>query len=223
MKSNIDMLNGPLTKKIVLFALPVMLTSIVQQLFNSADTAIIGKFGEAGALGAVGTNGEIVAMLVSLSAGLAIGANVLVSRLIGSGRTREIRGAVSTAVITAGIFGCALAVLGAVFAKPLLALINTPDDILHDAAVYLQIYCISVPFLMLYDFGAAVFRARGDSRRPLCALLISGAVNVLLNLLFVVVFRMNVAGVALATVIATALSAGTVLLWLARQQAPPLR
>lgn len=194
-----------------------MLTSIVQQLFNSADTVIIGHFGENGALAAVGTNGEIVAMLVSLSAGLAVGANVLISRFIGSGRTEYIRGAVSTSINTALIFGVILCAAGQIFAKPLLRLINTPEEILADAAAYLRIYCLSIPFLMLYDFGAAVFRSRRDSKRPLIALILSGAVNVLLNLLFVVVCRMNVVGVALATVIATALSAGVVIFWLMRE------
>lgn len=218
MENSIDMLSGSLTKKIVKFALPIVLTSIVQQLFNSADTAIIGRFGESGALAAVGTNGETVAMLVSLSSGLAVGANVLISRLIGSGRLGSIRRAVSTSVITAVIFGTFLAAAGALCAMPLLKLINTPEDILSEAVTYLRVYCLSVPCLMLYDFGAAVFRSRGDSKRPLIALVISGVVNILLNLIFVVIFKMNVVGVALATVIATAISAGIVIFWLIREK-----
>lgn len=126
MENSIDMLSGSLSKKIVQFSLPIVLTSIVQQLFNSADTAIIGSFGESGALAAVGTNGETVAMLVSLSSGLAVGANVLISRLIGSGKIGNIRRAVSTAVITSVIFGMFLAAAGALCAMPLLKLINTP-------------------------------------------------------------------------------------------------
>lgn len=181
MKNSIDMLNGPLTKKIIQFALPIVLTSVIQQLFNSADTAIIGQFGESGALAAVGANGETVAMLVSLSAGLAIGANVIISRFIGSGRNEKIRSAVSASIITALIFGAALAVIGQFCAAPLLGLINTPVEILSDAVAYLRVYCLAVPFLMLYDFGAAVFRSSGDSKRPLVALMISGAVNVLLE------------------------------------------
>lgn len=218
MENSIDMLNGPLLKKIVRFALPIVMTSIVQQLFNSADTAIIGRFGESGALAAVGTNGEIVAMLVSISAGLAVGANVLISRFIGSGKKENIRGAVSTSIITAIFFGVVLGVIGELSAVPLLKLINTPAEILDDAAGYLRIYCLSVPFLMLYDFGAAVFRSRGDSKGPLVALIISGAVNVVLNLFFVIVCKMNVTGVALATVIATALSAAIVIFRLIREK-----
>ncbi len=214
MKKEIDMLNGSLWRKIILFALPIVTTSIVQQLFNTADTAIIGKFGENGSLAAVGTNGEIVAMLVSLSAGLSIGANVLISRYIGAGKKKNIRTAVASSMMAALIFGIVLAVIGCFTALPLLKLINTPQEIMSHAVTYLRLYCISIPFLMIYDFGSAIFRARGDSKRPLIALIISGTVNVLLNLLFVVAFHMNVVGVALATVIATALSAMIVTYWL---------
>ena len=204
MKKEIDMLNGSLWRKIILFALPIVTTSIVQQLFNTADTAIIGNFGESGSLAAVGTNGEIVAMLVSLSTGLSIGANVLISRYIGAGKKENIRTAVTTSLVTSVIFGIFLAVIGCFTALPLLKLINTPQNIMHHAVTYLKIYCFSIPFLMIYDFGS----------RLLIALIISRTVNILLNLLFVVVFRMNVVGVALAAVIATALSAIIVTCWL---------
>lgn len=217
MKKEVDMLSGSLWSKIILFALPVVTTIIVQQLFNTADTAIIGKFGESGALAAVGTNGEIVAMHVSLSAGLSIGTNVLISRYIGAGKKENIRTAVTSSMLTAVIFGIALAIVGDIAALPLLKLIYTPQDILHQAVTYLRIYCISIPFLMIYDFGSAIFRARGDSKRPLVALMISGTINILLNLIFVVVFHMNVVGVALATVIATAFSAAIVVYWLFRE------
>lgn len=214
MKKEVDMLNGSLWNKIILFALPIVTTSIVQQLFNTTDTAIIGKFGENGALAAVGTNGEIVAMLVSLSAGLSIGANVLISHYIGAGRKEKIGTAVATSIAVAVISGIILAIIGYTAALPLLKLINTPHDILNYAVIYLRIYCISIPFLMIYDFGSAIFRARGDSKRPLIALIISGAINVVLNLLFVIAFHMNIVGVALATVIATAFSAMIVIYWL---------
>lgn len=214
MEKEVDMLNGSLWSKIILFALPIVITSIVQQLFNTADTVIIGKFGESGALAAVGTNGEIVAMLVSLSAGLSIGANVLISRFIGAGKKENIHTTVDSSMLTAVIFGIALAIVGNVAALPVLKLIHTPQDILNHAVTYLRIYCISIPFLMIYDFISAIFRARGDSKRPLIALMISQTVNVILNLIFVVVFRMNVEGVALATVIATAFSAVILVYWL---------
>lgn len=158
------MLSGSLWSKIILFALPVVTTIIVQQLFNTADTAIIGKFGESGALAAVGTNGEIVAMHVSLSAGLSIGTNVLISRYIGAGKKENIRTAVTSSMLTAVIFGIALAIVGDIAALPLLKLIYTPQDILHQAVTYLRIYCISIPFLMIYDFGSAIFRARATAK-----------------------------------------------------------
>lgn len=212
-----DMLNGPLAGKIIMFALPILLTSVVQQLFNSADTAVIGRFGEKGALAAVGTNGEIAALIVSLSAGLSIGANVMISRLIGSGKQRDIPKAAGTAVLSSVIFGVILAALGKLVSKPLLALINTPEEIFSDALTYLRIYILSVPFLLIYDLGAAIFRADGNSRTPLFILLVSGGINVVLNLIFVILLRMNVTGVAAATVISTALSAGAVLFLLVRE------
>ncbi len=219
MKENsIDMLNGSLMKKIVMFALPIVITSVVQQLFNSADTAIIGKFGENGALAAVGTNGEIVAMIVSLLSGLSIGSNVLISRFIGSKRNEKIKNAVSTSLIIAVIFGIALVIAGQFTALPLLRIINTPQEILSDAVTYLRTYCISIPFMLVYDFGAAIFRSRGDTKRPLVALIISGVFNVLLNLLFVIILHMNIVGVALATVIATAFSAVIVTYWLIKEK-----
>lgn len=145
--TGIDMLNGPLFGKIVKFAIPILITTIVQQLFTSADTAIIGRFGESGALAAVGTNSEIVAMLVSLSAGLSIGSNVLVSRYIGMGRNDKLEAAVSTSMLSsAGFFAAA----------PLLKLINTPQNIIYNAVKYLRVYCLSIPFLLVYDFASAV-------------------------------------------------------------------
>ena len=144
-----DMLNGPLAGKIIMFALPILLTSVVQQLFNSADTAVIGRFGEKGALAAVGTNGEIAALIVSLSAGLSIGANVMISRLVGMRKQRDIPKAAGTAVLSSVIFGVILAALGELVSKSLLALINTPEEIFSDALTYLQIYILSVPFLLI--------------------------------------------------------------------------
>ncbi len=151
----------------------------------------IGRFGEKGALAAVGTSGEIAALIVSLSAG--------------------------TAVLSSVIFGVILAALGELVSKPLLALINTPEEIFSDALTYLRIYILSVPFLLIYDFGAAIFRSDGNSRMPLFTLLVSGGINVVLNLIFDILLRMNVTGVAAATVISTALSAGAVLFLLVRE------
>ncbi len=215
---SIDMLNGPLTKNIIKFALPVAASSILQQLFNSADTAIAGKFGTPDALAAVGTNGEIVALIVSLSAGLAVGANVVIAHLIGSAQREKITVAVHTSMLYSLIAGFLLGIAGIFAAEPLLKLINTPDNIFSSAVLYLRLYSAGIPFLMIYDFGSAILRSKGDSRRPLIALMMSGVINVLLNILFVVGFDMSVAGVALATDISSLISAALVVYWLCREE-----
>lgn len=206
-----DMLHGPLTKKILLFTLPIALSSILQQLFNAADTAVVGYFGNKDALAAVGNNTEIIALIVTVSSGLSVGANILVAGLIGKGRREEIPFAVRTSVVMAVIIGISGMISGQFAAEPLLRLIQAPENILRDATLYLRIYMFGYPFLLLYDFGSAVLRARGDSRYPFFVLALSGAANVVLNLFFVIVFRMGVAGVAVATDISNMLSALIVL------------
>ncbi len=216
-KKSIDMLHGPLTSNLIFFAIPIALSSMLQQLFNAADTSVVGHFANADALAAVGTNGEIVALLVTLSAGLATGANVLIAKYIGENRTEHISGALHTALRFSLISGICGALLGQFVARPLLTAIQTPTDILDSAILYLRIYFIGYPFLMLYDFGSAILRAKGDSRRPFLALTLSGIVNVGLNLFFVIVCHLGVSGVAIATDISTALSAGLVLFWLHKE------
>ena len=206
-----DMLHGPLTKKILLFTLPIALSSILQQLFNAADTAVVGYFGNKDALAAVGNNTEIIALIVTVSSGLSVGANILVAGLIGKGRREEIPFAVRTSVVMAVIIGISGMISGQFAAEPLLRLIQAPENILRDAKLYLRFYMFGYPFLLLYDFGSAVLRARGDSRYPFFVLALSGAANVVLNLFFVIVFRMGVAGVAVATDISNMLSALIVL------------
>ena len=209
--SEMDMLHGPLSGKLLLFTLPIALSSIVQQLFNAADTAVVGYFGSEGALAAVGTNTEIIALIVTLSSGLSIGANILIANRIGQNEIDELPAAVQTAMLLAALIGMAGLLLGQAAAAPLLELIQTPNSIFEEVALYLRFYMLGYLFLLLYDFGAAVLRARGDSRAPLLALMLSGAANVGLNLFFVVVLHMGVAGVAIATDISTALSALLVL------------
>ena len=201
------MLHGPLTGKIIFFALPVALSSMLQQLFNAADTSVVGHFGNANALAAVGTNGEIVALLVTLSARLAVGANVLIVRYIGEGKLSAVSEALHTAVMLAVVCGILGAVLGQFLSGPLLRAIHTPGNVLDSAVLYLRIYFLGYPFLMLYDFGSAILRSKGDSRRPFLALTVSGVINVLLNLFLVVVCRLGVAGVAIATDLATGIPA----------------
>ena len=209
--TDMDMLHGRLLGKLLLFTLPIALSSIVQQLFNATDTAVVGYFGSGNALAAVGTNTEIIALIVTVSSGLSIGANVLIAQHIGRNEAEQAPAAVQTAMLLAVLIGMAGLLLGQAAAAPLLRLIRTPDGIFDAAALYLRIYMLGYPFLLLYDFGAAALRARGDSRYPFLALLASGLANIAFNLLFVIVFRMGVAGVAIATDISTLLSALMVL------------
>ena len=209
--SEMDMLHGPLSGKLLLFTLPIALSSMVQQLFNAADTAVVGYFGSEGALAAVGTNTEIIALIVTLSSGLSIGAKISIANRIGQNEIDELPAAVQAAMLLAALIGMAGLLLGQAAAAPLLELIQTPNSIFEEAALYLRFYMLGYPFLLLYDFGAAALRARGDSRAPFLALMFSGAANVGLNLFFVVALHMGVAGVAIATDISAALSALLVL------------
>ena len=216
-ETSVDMLHGRLMGKLIRFAMPIALSSMLQQLFNAADTAVVGRFADASALAAVGTNGEIVALLVSLSLGLAVGANVLLAELIGGNRREGISGAIHGALGLALLLGLLGGAAGQWLARPLLVRIHTPDGILEQATSYLRIYLIGYPALMLYDFGAGILRARGDSRRPFYILIASGLLNVLLNLIFVIGFGLGVEGVAAATSISGCFAAGMVLWLLCRE------
>ncbi len=217
-RKSVDMLNGPLTSGIILFALPIAASSMLQQLFNSADTAVVGRFADSSALAAVGVCGELVALLVSLSSGLSVGANVLVAHLIGEKRTDRIHDAVHTSILLALLFGIAGMLIGLGIAGPVIRLIRTPAEVQGAATSYFRIYFLGYPFLLLYDFGSALLRARGDSKRPFLALALSGILNVLLNLFFVIVCGLGVAGVSIATDLASVLSAGLVLWWLGKEE-----
>lgn len=214
----IDMLHGPLFKKILLFALPLAATSLLQQLFNTADQAIVGRFAGSAALAAVGSNGSLITLLINLFVGVSIGSNVLIARMIGEGRRKGIPDAVHTAMTLAIVCGFLLLVIGNVFAKPILILMGAPSDVIDLAALYLRIYFLGMPFFMIYNFGSSILRSVGDTRRPLYCLMFSGVVNVALNLLFVIVFQMSVAGVALATLISNGISACMVLYFLTHEE-----
>ncbi len=209
-----NLLEGPLVKGILLFAVPIMITGMLQQLFNFADTAIVGKFADETALAAVGTNGEIVALLVTLSSGLSIGVTVRIAGMIGSRNTEHVSDVITTALLLSAGIGILLAAAGLSVSERILQLTQVPAEIKDSALIYLNIYLAGLPFLMFYDFGAAVLRAYGDSRRPLRAMFFSGIINVLLNLLFVTVFHMGVSGVAVSTVISNILSSMFVLYWI---------
>lgn len=214
--SNIDMLHGPLLKKILLFALPLAVSGLLQMLFNSADVAVIGWFEDSVAQAAVNSNGALINLLINLFTGLSVGVTVVIANYIGREDTGDIHSVVLTAAVISAVSGAFLLVLGMTVAEPILSLMNTPDEVLPLAAQYLRIYFAGMPFIMVYNFGAAILRSVGDTRRPLYVLIGAGVLNVGLNMLFVAVFDMSVAGVATATIISDAVSAAFVVAFIMR-------
>ncbi len=209
-KYEIDMCNGPLLGKIMVFYIPLMLSGILQLLFNAADIVVVGRFAGNEALAAVGSTGSLTNLIVNLFIGLSVGANVLVARFYGAGQDGELKEMVQTAIATALAGGVILVFLGFFISGPALGWMGTPEDVIQHSVLYMRIYFAGMPFMMVYNFGSAVLRAVGDTKRPLYYLLIAGVVNVVLNLIFVIVFSMGVAGVAAATVVSQAISAALV-------------
>lgn len=214
-KYEIDMCNGPLLGKILIFYVPLMLSGILQLLFNAADIVVVGRFAGNESLAAVGATGSLTNLIVNLFIGLSVGANVLVAHFYGAGQKEELKNMVQTAIATAAVSGVILIFVGFFVSRPALVLMGTPDDVISHSVLYMRIYFAGMPFMMVYNFGSAVLRAVGDTRRPLYYLLAAGIVNVILNLIFVIVFHMGVAGVATATVISQAISAALVVRCLA--------
>ncbi|MCH5185721.1 MAG: MATE family efflux transporter [Oscillospiraceae bacterium] len=208
------MLSGSLWNKILMFAVPLAASSMLQQLFNSADVAVVGRFAGSRALAAVGSNGPVINLLVNIFVGLSVGANVAIARYLGAGNRERAKRAAHTAVLVAVISGLIICLLGMIITRPILTLMSTPDDIINLSVLYLRIYFTGMPFIMLYNFGSAIMRSRGDTKRPLLCLTVSGVVNVLLNLFFVIVCKMSVAGVGIATVISNIISSGMLLYFL---------
>ncbi len=206
-KYEIDMCNGPLLGKILIFYIPLMLSGILQLLFNAADIVVVGRFAGNESLAAVGSTSSLTNLIVNLFIGLSVGANVLVARYYGAGQKDELKEMVQTAVATAFVSGVFLIFAGFFVSRPALGWMGTPEDVIDHSVLYMRIYFGGMPFMMVYNFGSAVLRAVGDTKRPLYYLLIAGVVNVVLNLIFVIVFSMGVAGVASATVISQAISA----------------
>lgn len=215
-----DMLHGSLMDKILLFALPLAASSILQQLFNAVDVAVVGKYASSRALAAVGANSSIISLFVNLFVGVSMGVNVVIASYIGKKEEEGIVRAVHTTAVLAAASGFFLLVTGLLIAGPVLALMNTPGDIIEMAVLYLRIYCLGMPFIMVYNFGAAILRSMGDTRRPLYCLVISGVINTLLNLLLVIGFHLGVVGVAVATVFANGVSAGLIVYFLVHEQPP---
>lgn len=213
MKKNyeMDLCTGSLFKKILIYSVPLMFTNILQVLFNMSDIAVVGKFSGPIALGAVGSTSILITLFTGLLIGLASGVNALTALYIGSRSKKDLRETVHTALLLCLIAGILISVLGILFSEWILTAIHTKDELLADALLYLRIYLLGMPALGLYNFGNAVLSAAGDTKRPLYYLLFSGVLNVLLNLLFVIVFRLDVVGVALASIISQYLSAVLIL------------
>lgn len=203
------MLNGPIWNKLPQFALPVAATAILGQLFNAADVAVVGNFTGAGktvAVAAVGANSAVIGLIISLFIGIALGSNVVIAHAIGRRDSDAVQRAVHTSVVVAVIAGIIVGLLGQLIAAPLLGLLNVPDEVFPLALLYLRIYLVGLPVILLYNFEAAIFRSVGETRVPLIALTLSGILNVVLNLFFVAVLNMSVSGVAIATVISNVVS-----------------
>lgn len=207
MKKQIDMCSGPLLGNILWYTVPIILTGVLQLLFNAADLVVVGQFSGSLSVAAVGATGSLTTLIVNLFVGLSVGVGVLVAQSIGGNRTQDITFTVHTAIPLAMISGLALTVIGVVGTPQFLRWMSTPDDVLPLSTTYMQIYFLGMIPTMLYNFGAAILRAAGDSKGPLYYLTLAGVVNVVLNLIFVVCFHMDVAGVALATILSQCLSA----------------
>lgn len=210
-KQKLDMLNGSIWNKLPVFALPIAATGILEQLFNASDIAIVGNFAQTdktAAVAAVGANSPIIGLILNLFIGIALGANVVIANAIGRDDRQTVQKAVHTSMVVSVIGGVLVAIIGELIAEPLLTALNVPNDVLELALLYLRIYFLGMPVILLYNFEAAIFRSIGETKMPLIALTLSGILNVLLNLFFVIVLKMSVNGVATATVLANVVSAG---------------
>lgn len=210
-KQKLDMLNGSIWNKLPVFALPIAATGILEQLFNASDIAIVGNFAQTdktAAVAAVGANSPIIGLILNLFIGIALGANVVIANAIGRDDKQTVQKAVHTSMVVSVIGGVLVAIIGEIIAEPLLTALNVPNDVLELALLYLRIYFLGMPVILLYNFEAAIFRSIGETKMPLIALTLSGILNVLLNLFFVIVLKMSVNGVATATVLANVVSAG---------------
>ena len=213
-----DMIHGSLGDKIIRFALPVAATGILQQLFNAADIAVIGRFVGKEAMAAVGSNNSLIGLMVTMFGGIAMGANVVIARSTGQANREGIRNAVHTSILIAFVGGMIMTIIGELIARPLLHWMGVPEEIFGEALRYIRIYFAGLPVIFLYNFESAIFRSQGDTRTPLICLTISGVLNVVMNVFFVVVLHMTVDGVALATVLANLISSGLLLVMLMRSQ-----
>lgn len=217
-KYEIDMCNGSIMDKLISFSLPLMLSSILQLMFNAVDIIVVGRFSGSQALAAVGSTTALINIFTNLFIGISLGANVLAARYYAAGRDKEMSETVHTAITLALISGVIMAFVGLIFAKGALELMGTPEDVIRLSTLYMRIYFLGMPFFMLYNYGAAILRAVGDTKRPLIFLIISGCANAVLNMTLVIIFHLGVAGVAIGTVISQMISCVLVLRCLYRSE-----
>ena len=218
-KYEIDMCNGTIMDKLISFSVPLILSGILQLLFNAVDIIVVGRFSGSQALAAVGSTTALINIFTNLFIGISLGANVLAARFYAAQKDKEMSETVHTAIMLAFISGVVMLFVGIFFARGALELMGTPDDVIGQSTLYMRIYFAGMPFFMLYNYGAAILRAVGDTKRPLLFLIVSGVVNACLNLFLVIAFHLGVAGVAIATVTAQGISCALVLRCLQRSQA----
>ena len=217
-KFEIDMCNGSIMDKLISFSLPLMVSGILQLAFNAVDIIVVGRFSGSQALAAVGSTTALINVFTNLFIGISLGANVLAARFYAAGKDREMSETVHTSITLALISGIMMAVIGVLLAKWALEIMGTPDDVIGQSALYMRIYFMGMPFFMLYNYGAAILRAIGDTKRPLIFLIISGIANAALNMILVILFHMGVAGVAIGTIISQLISCVLVLTCLYRSE-----
>ena len=217
-KYEIDMCNGSIMDKLISFSLPLMLSGILQLMFNAVDIIVVGRFSGSVALAAVGSTTALINVFTNLFIGISLGANVLAARFFAAGKEKEMSETVHTAITLALISGVIMAFVGLIFSRGALELMDTPEDVIGQSTLYMKIYFLGMPFFMLYNYGAAILRAVGDTKRPLIFLIISGVVNAGLNMILVIVFHLDVEGGAIATVISQLISCVLVLRCLYRSQ-----
>lgn len=219
-KHEIDMIEGPILSRMLVFAFPLVCSNILQLLFNAADIIVVGRFGSENSLAAVGSTSSLINLLVNLFVGLAIGCNVLTARYQGARKESDVSETVHTSIALSIVSGVAMGIIGIVVAAPILELMETPEEVLPFSTLYMRIYFLGMPAMMIYNFGSAVLRAKGDTKRPLNYLTIAGVINVVLNLFFVIVLQLDVAGVAAATSISQCFSAFMILRCLIKEEGP---
>ena len=216
--NQINMTEGPILGKLLQFSIPLIFSSVLQLLFNAADVVVVGRFAGDNSLAAVGSTGSLINLLINLFQGLSIGSNVLAANYFGAGKNKELKETVRTSILISFYSGIILTVIGVVFSKYILILMQAPEEVLNLATIYLKIYFAGITSTLVYNFGSSLLRAKGDTKRPLYILLLAGVINVILNLIFVICFNMDVAGVAIATVISQTISAILVIIILLREK-----